>query len=51
MTRPSDRALRNPGAIDGGINWYRANIPIATEIGDADYWPSKTAANDGPGIG
>ena len=44
------QGLAQPGAIDGGINWYRANIPIATEIGDADYWPSKTAATTVPAL-
>lgn len=44
------QGLAQPGAIDGGINWYRANIPVATEIGDADYWPSKTAATAVPAL-
>ena len=44
------QGLAQPGAIDGGINWYRANIPVATEIGDADYWPSKTAATTVPAL-
>ncbi|MEM1230413.1 MAG: alpha/beta hydrolase [Pseudomonadota bacterium] len=34
-------ALAQPGAIDGGINWYRANIPAIDDIGDADYWPAR----------
>jgi len=44
------RGLAQPGAIDGGINWYRANIPVAAEICDADYWPSKSAATSVPAL-
>jgi epoxide hydrolase 4 len=44
------KGLAQPGAIDGGINWYRANIPIADEICDADYWPSKRATTAVPAL-
>ena len=44
------QGLAQPGAIDGGINWYRANVPEAAEIRDADYWPSKTAATSVPAL-
>ena len=30
-------ALRDSRAIDGGMNWYRANIPDFDRISDADY--------------
>ncbi|TQV84022.1 alpha/beta hydrolase [Exilibacterium tricleocarpae] len=42
--------LARPGAIDAGINWYRANIPRPQEIGPADYWPSRTARVEVPGL-
>lgn len=34
-------AVANPAAINGGMNWYRANIPPFAAISDADYWPEK----------
>jgi epoxide hydrolase 4 len=34
-------AVANPAAINGGMNWYRANIPPFATISDADYWPEK----------
>jgi len=44
------QGLAQSGAIDGGINWYRANVPALSEIGDADYWPSRTASTSAPGL-
>ena len=32
-------ALTDPEAINGGMNWYRANIPPFDHIGPAHYWP------------
>jgi pimeloyl-ACP methyl ester carboxylesterase len=34
-------AVANPTAINGGMNWYRANIPPFAVISDAHYWPEK----------
>jgi pimeloyl-ACP methyl ester carboxylesterase len=42
--------LAQPGAIDGGINWYRANIPPLGSITDADFWPSRDAKTDVPAL-
>lgn len=44
------QGLAQPGAIDGGINWYRANIPEPDEISEEDYWPSKTASTSTPAM-
>lgn len=32
-------ALSDPLAINGGMNWYRANMPPISEITAATYWP------------
>ena len=37
-------ATKPPGALSAGINWYRANIPTADAITEADFWPSRTAS-------
>lgn len=44
------RGLSTPGAIDGGINWYRANIPLLEDMTDADFWPSKDAKTNVPAL-
>ncbi len=44
------QGLAQPGAVDGGINWYRANIPPLDEISDAHFWPSRTASTTVPGL-
>ena len=44
------QGLAQPGAIDGGINWYRANIPEPDAITDHSYWPSKTATTSVPAM-
>lgn len=44
------QALTTPGAIDGGINWYRANIPEPDQIADADYWPARGTRLRVPGL-
>lgn len=44
------QGLAQPGAIDGGINWYRANIPQAEAIRSDSYWPSKTAKTSVPAM-
>lgn len=36
-------ALADPRAIDGGMEWYRANMPPFDRIGDSDRWPSHNA--------
>jgi epoxide hydrolase 4 len=33
-------ALSDPKAIDGGMNWYRANMPPFDQIGPANFWPA-----------
>lgn len=36
-------ALADPQAINGGMNWYRANMPPVGEISDRTYFPGRTA--------
>jgi len=43
-------ALAVPGAVDGGINWYRANIPLLQDLGEAECWPSSTASTPVPAL-
>ena len=43
-------ALAVPGAVDGGINWYRANIPLLQDLGEAECWPSPTASTPVPAL-
>ena len=43
-------ALAIPGAVDGGINWYRANIPLLQDLGEAECWPSPTASTSVPAL-
>ena len=33
------QVLRDPRAMNGGMNWYRANIPAFDAIGMANHWP------------
>lgn len=42
--------LSQLGAIDGGINWYRANIPPLGDITEADFWPSRHASTPVPAM-
>ncbi len=44
------QGLAQPGAVDGGINWYRANIPQPDEIREEDYWPSRVASTAVSGL-
>jgi pimeloyl-ACP methyl ester carboxylesterase len=44
------QGLAQPGAVNGGINWYRANVPELGAIADTDYWPSRTASTNVPGL-
>ena len=44
------QALAIPGAVDGGINWYRANIPLLQDLGEAECWPSPTASTSVPAL-
>jgi pimeloyl-ACP methyl ester carboxylesterase len=44
------QGLAQPGAVDGGINWYRANIPELDQIGEEDFWPSRNASTSVPGL-
>ena len=37
------QALASPRAINGGMNWYRANIPPFDKITTDDYWPKHNA--------
>ncbi len=36
-------AVADPDAIDGGMNWYRANIPPIEDIAESTYFPDRTA--------
>jgi pimeloyl-ACP methyl ester carboxylesterase len=42
--------LGTPGAVNAGINWYRANIPSASSITDSDFWPSRDARTTVPAL-
>jgi len=44
------QGLAQPGAVDGGINWYRANIPALDQISEEDFWPSRNASTSVPGL-
>jgi len=44
------QGLAQPGAIDGGINWYRANIPPVKKISEEDFWPSREASTSVPAL-
>lgn len=33
--------LSDAATMDGGMKWYRANLPSFAAIGDADYWPTR----------
>jgi pimeloyl-ACP methyl ester carboxylesterase len=44
------QGLAQPGAIDGGINWYRANIPPLDQMTPTDAWPSATAQTPVPAM-
>jgi pimeloyl-ACP methyl ester carboxylesterase len=36
--------MAQPGAVTGGINWYRANIPSFDDIFEDNFWPSQSAS-------
>ena len=42
--------LSTPGAVDAGINWYRANIPPVEAIQAADFWPGEFASTNVPAL-
>lgn len=44
------QALAQPGSVDGGINWYRANVPPKDDIQNAEFWPAKDASSDVPAL-
>jgi pimeloyl-ACP methyl ester carboxylesterase len=54
FTSESERSFRQglgtPGAVNAGINWYRANIPPVKSIGDSDFWPSRDASTPVPAL-
>jgi pimeloyl-ACP methyl ester carboxylesterase len=54
FTKAHDEAFREalavPGAVDGGINWYRANIPLLQDLGEAECWPSPIASTPVPAL-
>jgi len=43
-------AFAVPGAIDGGIDWYRANIPPLDRIDGFEVWPSSDASTAVPAL-
>ena len=43
MQRETQAAFAVPGAIDAGIDWYRANIPERDQLAAAEPWPSADA--------
>jgi pimeloyl-ACP methyl ester carboxylesterase len=54
FTEESEKCFRaglgTPGAVNAGINWYRANIPPVASITDDDFWPSRTAQTTVPSL-
>ena len=44
------QGLAQPGAIDGGINWYRANVPQLGSIQDKHFWPARYASTPTPAL-
>lgn len=40
--------LSDPATMDGGMNWYRANVPPVDQIEDSAIWPSASATTDIP---
>lgn len=44
------QGLAQPGAVDGGINWYRANIAPLDDISEEAFWPSRNASTPVPGL-
>lgn len=50
LDRQFREALAVPGAIDAGINWYRANIPELDDLADFVPWPSTTASTPVPAL-
>lgn len=43
-------ALASPGALDGGMNWYRANIPALQAISTQPRWPAASARLSVPAL-
>jgi pimeloyl-ACP methyl ester carboxylesterase len=43
-------ALARPGALKGGINWYRANAPSPQKVTEDDFWPSRYAKVSNPSL-
>lgn len=41
-------ALSDPRAVNGGMNWYRANVPPFAAIDDGALWPSASASTTVP---
>ena len=44
------QGLVQPGAVNGGINWYRANTPPLEEIKLAHCWPLRSDSTSFPGM-
>ncbi len=43
------RAVADPEAVHAGMEWYRANVPIFSEIDlDRDAWPKRDASTSVP---
>jgi pimeloyl-ACP methyl ester carboxylesterase len=43
-------ALSDPKAINGGMNWYRANMPPFDQIGTKHFWPVGNPKIDVPAL-
>jgi epoxide hydrolase 4 len=43
-------ALARPGALDGGMNWYRANIPALEALASQPRWPDANARITPPAL-
>ena len=43
-------ALTDPEAINGGMNWYRANIPPFDLISSGHYWPQANTKIKAPSL-
>ena len=50
LEREFRAAYAVPGAIDAGIDWYRANIPDVDDLAGSEPWPSRHARTPVPAL-
>jgi len=44
------QALSQPGALNGAMRWYQANVPEPQQIKDQDFWPTRLASTEVPSL-